>query len=353
MRSLKTAVSIAVLVAAIFFLYTRFVAPQAEQGTAANVAPSAPASSAPEPVQATDSNVQNESSTQAESEAAEGLEVEVSTTAGQSVGVDTSNSPVALEPNPNYPELYGYELGTADVSDEEFLALVVRLRNDPLLLNDLLNELRAETDPERIKRLTAILGETATADVLPVAEELVYSADESTRKTGLALLNRIARNNPEAYDIANSILGSEADPQVLVSTINVMATPSNASAETKATAIAQIIPLAEHESAAVRRHSVSVLPRLTNDESLAPILYNALSDVDTNVREAAAYAFASYPFQPPEAVERLLELAENPDEAKGVRRAAMLALQNLAPSDEVSARVSAARNQMRNATRNR
>jgi len=130
--------------------------------------------------------------------------------------------------------------------------------------------------------------------------------------------------------------------------MNVLARPINASAEAKATAISQIMPLAQHESAAVRRHSVSLLPRLTNDASLSPLLYTALSDTDASVRKAATYSLASHPFQPPEAIERLLEMAEDPNEDKGARKGALFALGQMAPSEEITARVKQAKLQMRN-----
>jgi len=250
---------------------------------------------------------------------------------------------------PDYSALAGYEVGVTDISEEEFIELVGRLQNDPVLLADLLNELRAETDPTRIKRLTIMLGATGSADVLPVAEELVYSSSLDSRETGLDLLNRLAPQNPAAYDIANSILGSEADPEVLVSTMNVLARPENAGPDARATAISQIVPLANHESTAVRRHSVGILVRLTNDESLSPVLYDALSDSDASVRKAAVYAYSRYPYRTSEAVQRLMDIIEDPSEERGVRRGAMLAVSKTSPDESTTERINAAKKQMREA----
>jgi len=264
---------------------------------------------------------------------------------------DPTTSTSAQSTQPDYPDLAGYEVGVTDISEEEFLELVKRLRNDPALLGEVLNELRAETDPARIKRLTIMLGATGSADVLPVAEELVYSSSLESRETGLDLLSRVAPQNPAAYDIANSILGSEADPDVLVSTMNVLARPKNAGPEARAAAISQIMPLANHDAAAVRRHSVGMLVRLTNDETLSPVLFNALSDSDVSVRKAAVYAYARYPYQTNEAVQRLMDIVKDPTEERGVRRGAILAVTKMSPDEDTTEQINAARKQMREAGR--
>ncbi len=251
------------------------------------------------------------------------------------------------EPLPEYEPLSAYDVARENLSDEEYSSLVERLRNDPVLMDGLLNELRSETDADRVKRLVSILGSTGSSAVLPVAEELVYSSDDGTRKSGLDLLSRVAPLNAEAYDVANNILGSEADPSILVSTMNVLAVPESVTPETRQSAVAQIIPLAEHDEPAVRRQSVSILVRLTNDDSLSPVLYGALSDEDPSVRQAAVYAYAQYPFQSPEAVERLFEIAEDTNEPKGNRRAAITTLNSMQPDEQVKNRIAAAQKTIR------
>ena len=355
MRTLKLILPIVALAAAIGIFYTQFLSAPASSDK--NTADNDPVVS-DQPTTAADNSAFNSAdstsssiSTQdsVASDTSNELTVERSDELLSSENSSTQSVANTAQPSPEYPETYGYEIANNDISDEEFYALVERLKNDPFLVNELLNELRAETDPERIKRLSALLGAVGSADVLFVAEELAYSSVPATQKAGLDLLSRVARINPDAYDVAISLLSSSAEPTVLVSTMNVLAVPQNASAEIKSNAITQIISLADHESAAVRRHSVALLPRLTNDVALSPVLYNALADSSSDVRSTAIYALANYPHQSPETVERLLQLAERTEETDGVRRGAIYALQKHAPNEETQARLYKARIQMREA----
>jgi len=346
MRLLKIAVPIAALVAAIFFVYTSYFS-----GSEPDANPVVD-SEAGTPVPDEEKRIGSSDEYPTESPALTNgptVSKPVSTLSPDSNALKSTSTAITQPPQPDYPDLAGYEVGVEDISEEEFIELVDRLRNDPVLLADLLNELRAETDPARLERLTIMLGATGSVDVLPAAEELIYSSSSVARETGLDLLSRVAPQNPAAYDIANSILSSEAEPEVLVSTMNVLALPENAGPEARATAISQIMPLANNESAAVRRHSVSILVRLTNDETLSPVLFNALSDSDASVREAAAYAYARYPYQTSQAVERLMDIIEDPSEERGVRQGAVLALSNMSPDEAMSERIEAAKKQMREA----
>jgi len=320
MRLLKLAVPIAAIAAAIFILYTKLISPEpTDSSTVAN----------------TDSASSSANSTSLAESSLDTQPIALSdqSDAGSTNEQNSSATALTDQAQTAYPDLFGYEVGVEDISEEAYIELVERLRNDPVLLTDLLNELRAETDPERLKRLAIMLGATGSAEVLPVAEELVYSSSEVGRKTGLDLLSRVAPQNPAAYD----------------STMDVLARPQNAGSEVRTTAISQIMPLANHESAAVRRHSVSMLVRLTNDETLSPVLYSALSDSDASVRKAATYAYAQYPYQTSEAVERLVEIIEDPSEDKGVRKGAITAVSNMSPDDSTKERIKAAKIQMRQA----
>lgn len=262
-------------------------------------------------------------------------------------GTATETKPVAdTAPVMEYPPLNAYDIAQAPVDDETVESLVFRLRNDKQLLNDLINEYRAETDPKRLNRLIMILGLTATPETLTLAEEMIYSGIDASRDAGLGLLSRIAPNNPAAFDIAANLLSSETQPDVLVATMNVLAIPKNADDNQLALFEAQISQMVNHESVAVRRQSISILSRISNDSNLDPILVNALDDNDASVREAAAFAYAEFPYENPLAIDRLMRIVEDQNESKGLRRGAAYALRNKSLDEALLARVSAALQQM-------
>jgi len=257
--------------------------------------------------------------------------------------LDNLNTQLSL----NYPPLAAYDIGNEPVSDEELINLVNRLNNDPALMAELISELRAETNPERLKRLVYILGATANSAVLPVATELIYSGVPSSRDAGLTLLSRLAPNNPEALSIASNLLVSETEPDVLIATMNVMAQPANASPELRESLVTQITPLSNHEVTNVRSISVSILSRLTDDPSASPVFYNALLDAEAHVRRAAAYAYANFPYHTSEASQKLLDMAEDPYEDAEVRGGAIFALKNNSPDELTLSRLEEASLAMR------
>lgn len=350
MRSNKTAVLIAAALAAIalfyFVLSGKDNPPALDKDDATttssassssnNVVPSTPASTETEAVPASNETASANASDNAVAQTA-----------------SVANAPGISATSTQYPPLNAYDIAQEVINENDLAELIDRLKNDPELRASLIDEFRAETNPDRIDRLVFILGQTGTSDVLPVAEELVYSGDKHSRKAGLNLLNQIAPNNPEAIDVANSILGGETEPDVLVATMNVFAQPAGATPEIRGALVAQITPLASHEAAAVRRHSVQVLTRLSNEPDIAPVLTNALYDQDSSVREAATYAYAEYPYQTEEVLQRLLEIAESQTEENGTRRGAMFALSKMSPDEQTKQRIIEARKQLRKSLRNR
>lgn len=246
-----------------------------------------------------------------------------------------SNSPLSS----SYPPLAAYEIGNEPLTDDGLIELVNRLNNDPELLADLISDLRAESDPARMKRLVIILGATGNSAVLPAAEEMVYSGIPDSRTDGLDLLNRLAPSNPEAMTIASSLLVSETEPDVLVATMNVMAQPSNASPELRESLVTQLKPLSGHESAKVRSLSVNILSRLSEHPDLSPVFYNALLDAESSVRSSAVFAFAKFPYHTVETSQKLLDMAEDQSEDAEIRRGAIFALSKNSPDEQTAARL--------------
>jgi uncharacterized protein (UPF0147 family) len=292
---------------------------------------------------ATTASIEDANAFELESKPFELAETETQITSGTA----TESTPsVDNTPAVEYPPLNAYDIAQAPVDDATVESLVFRLRNDKQLLIDLINEYRAETDPKRLNRLTMILGLTATQETLTLAEEMIYSGIDESRDAGLGLLSRIAPNNPAAFDVAANLLSSETQPDVLVATMNVLAIPKNADDNQLALFEAQISQMVNHESVAVRRQSISILSRISNDSNLDPILVNALDDNDASVREAAAFAYAEFPYENPQAIDRLMRIVEDQNESKGLRRGAAYALKNKGLDDASLARVNAALQQM-------
>jgi len=336
MQLFLKAVLTAAVLAAVVFGYQRLN--NNPSNTAGNERPSAS-----DDAMATAASIEDAKALELEPRPFEIVVTETQITSGTAI----ETAPVAdSAPVIEYPPLNAYDIAQAPVDDETVESLVFRLRDDKQLLNDLINEYRAETDPKRLNRLTMILGLTATQETLALAEEMIYSGLDESREAGLGLLSRIAPNNPAAFDVAANILSSETQPDVLVATMNVLAIPKNADDNQLALFGAQISQMVNHESVAVRRQSISILSRISNDSNLDPILVNALDDNDASVREAAAFAYAEFPYENPQAIDRLMRIVEDQNESKGLRRGAAYALKNKGLDDASLARVNAALQQM-------
>jgi len=340
MRALKTVGIVAIVLVAAVLVYQVVVNNKH--------LPQTPATAQQEPSEsAAEKPLENQPSQAGETQAGKPLQLSEAEPEDAAAPANTPNNQLSS----SYPPLAAYEIGNEPITDDALIELVNRLNNDPALLADLINDLRAETDPERLQRLVYILGSTANSAVLPAATEMIYSGITSSRDMGLDLLSRVASNNPEAYEVASSLLVSETEPSVIVATLNVMAKPGMATPEVRESMITQIMPLSTHESTAVRGFSVATLARLSNDPDMAPVFFNALYDSEPAVRSSGVYAFSSFPYHTAEASQKLLDMVEDESEHMEVRRGAMLALSNNSPDELTRSRVDAVELKMRQQAR--
>lgn len=233
----------------------------------------------------------------------------------------------------DFPPLDLFLIGSEDISDADLEALIDRLNNDPDSLTGLINELRMEGDPERVKRLLFVVGATKNKAVLPAAEELLYSGDNGLRDKGLELLGRIAPVDPQAMFVASNLLVSETEPRVLMAAINVIAQPGAASTEDRESVVPQITALMAHESASVRGFSLTTASRLSNNADLAPILYDGLYDTHSSVRNSAISALSNFPYRSLQANQKLLDMARDESEVLDIRQSAIKALLKSPPDD--------------------
>lgn len=249
---------------------------------------------------------------------------------------DLQNQPAAE--NNTYYDTEASTIGIEVLSDTDFNTLQSRLRNEPELLQALLTEFRFNTDPERAKRIAALVGDLNNPEIINAAKELVYSGNPESQRIGLDLLSRLQPRNNEARDIAIELLSSESNPALLVSTLNVLATPNRAATDQqRVQLIDNLNLLSTHYDPLVRSHSIDLLGRWNPGGASNTILAAGLADQDPTVRARSATAFIGKSNVDESAIFGLLAVAENSNEVKTTRQAALYALKKmqLPPSVQV------------------
>ena len=240
-----------------------------------------------------------------------------------------------------WPEVDIYNLGRSSISDADFKSLTERLNADPEFLQAIINEFRLETDTARLRRLAQLLGDVNVPEVTALASELIFSGDPATRKVGLELLKYIQPGNSEAQALVSGLLATEYEADVLVDTLTALAVPGTVDDETRVGMSEQVALLAAHPDASVRRSSIDILSRWTNDPAHTPIIVNGLQDEDRFVRQTSAYALVGHEDQSYEVIQSLMSVAADTNEVVRVRRGSILALKGMAIDDATRQRVAA------------
>ena len=220
-------------------------------------------------------------------------------------------------------------LGREPIGDDEFERLAARLARDPALLQGLVDEIRSETDPERLERLLFLLGEVDDPAVAALAAELVYSGDPALSALGLDLLKRVRPGDPDAQAVVSGLLATETEARLLVPTLTALARPGATPAAERAALAGQVALLTDHPDPAVRRSSLDILSRWSDDATHTSRLVAGLGDEDPSVRRAAAFAFVGFPDQGEEVRRELFAVADDRGNDEGTRRGALLALKRM------------------------
>lgn len=226
------------------------------------------------------------------------------------------------------PPLDVSRLARTAMSDADFEALVARLKTDPVLHAQLIDEFRQELDAGRRAELARLLGEVGGAEATQLASELIFSGDDQSRKLGLQMLRQVQPDSVEARNIASGLLANEVEPKVLMSTLTVLANPGTVDKDSRALLSDQVALLATHQSAGVRGISLDILSRWSTDGRDTPVLLNGLQDPEPRVRESAAYALVGHEDASVTVTQSLLLVVRNTDEQSATRRAALLALRS-------------------------
>lgn len=256
-----------------------------------------------------------------------------------SVVSELENLQPTKENNPTFFDNEASTIGLEVLSDAQFNELQSRLRNEPDLLQALLTEFRFNTDPERAKRIAALLGDLNSTAIINAAKEMVYSGNPASQHIGLDLLSRLQPRNNEARDIAIELLSSETNHELLVSTMNVLATPVPAASDQQRVQLVDNLNLlSSHPDPVVRSHSMTLLGRWNPGGASKTILAAGLTDQDPAVRATSTAAFIGKNNVDASAIYGLLAVAENSNEVKTTRQSALYALQKMQLPPDVQAR---------------
>ncbi len=230
-------------------------------------------------------------------------------------------------------------VGQQPLTDEAFDALVERLRADPDLLAALIDQARSEGDMQRLERLLRVLGDVDDPAVVALATELVYSGDPALQGLGLDLMKRVRPGDPDVLASVSGLLSNEVEGQVLVPALTALAIPGGTDDGTRATLASQVAVLTGHSDPEVRRTSLTILSRWSNDATYTPQLLTGLDDTDAGVRRAAAFALVGHGDTSVEVQQRLLRVADTASSGEPARRGAILALKRMPLDDATRGRV--------------
>ena len=240
-----------------------------------------------------------------------------------------------------WPEVDVYNLGRGNIADADFRNLAERLNADPDFLQAVINEFRLETDTNRLRRLAQLLGDVNAPEVTALASEMIFSGDADSRKVGLQLLKYVQPGNSEAQALVSGLLTTEYEPDVLVDTLTALAVTGTVDDDTRAGMSEQVALLTTHPDSGVRRTSIEILSRWTEDPAHTPIILNGLQDEDRFVRQTSAYALVGHEDESYEVIQSLMAVASNTDEVARVRRGSILALKGMAIDDATRERLAA------------
>lgn len=237
-------------------------------------------------------------------------------------------------------------LGRSAISDADFLQLAAAFRHDPVLLQQLIDEFRQETDAKRRLALVRLLGEVGGDSVTRTASELIYSGEAESRLLGLELLQQVQPGNAAAREIASSLLATEVEPGILVGTLTSLAKPGQVDESSRQFLSEQVAFLTSHEDATVRSISLDILSRWSNDGQYTHVLVDGLSDAEPVVRESAVYALVGLEDVSRNVIDSLLSVAVDTSEDKRTRGGAILALKGMPISSDVRQQVAVAEQQV-------
>jgi hypothetical protein len=217
-------------------------------------------------------------------------------------------------------------------------------QGDPAVLRKLVGRYDGARTPRERELLQSILSTVQKPEVVFFANRLAGSSNPEERKVGLEMLRSLAPAAPETRVLVRQALAGEQSPEVLVQALGALQAGA-VDPEESAAIVAQLTALSQHADPAVRSQSIARLGQWDKGEN-ASRLAQALSDNAPEVRQAAVFALAQAGVRSPEAKERLMALANNPQETRDVRGSALQVLERFALNKEEYAQFAQARAQV-------
>lgn len=225
------------------------------------------------------------------------------------------------------------DLGKQALDESEFRYWALRLRDNPLLLQSVLTQYLENRDTPRARNLAALLAEVNSPEVLDAAVQLSQATDVLSQQHGLELLARLQPLNTHARNNALDLLATQTDPMLLVSTLNVFATPAKVvSSEQRQLLLDHAQLLSTHSDASVRAHSISIISKWSKGNS-GIAATAGLSDPDEAVRARSAASLIGVSNPSDNTKQALLTVAANRNEPKATRQLALYALSKM-PLDD-------------------
>ena len=220
------------------------------------------------------------------------------------------------------------------LSDGDFNNLVADLALDPTLLPKLLDEYRANTDPDRARRMAQVLKSRQDPRITALGQEMVYSGDPQSQQAGFALLAGQQGNDPQALETVVEMIEIEANPEVLRSAMGALSVPGKTQDEQQERVLDQFSTKSQHDDPMVRRLSLSLMSRWEGDRDMNDHYIAGLADADERVRTGALFSLKASDYRSEAAKQALIDVAQDTSAGRLLRLNAVSALKRYDLSEQ-------------------
>jgi hypothetical protein len=272
---------------------------------------------------------------------------------------EAGNSKTALDKtHKSLNILLGQALRASSVpagSDDPREQLRKLAKDDPAVMKQLMQGYDKQTNSQTRQLIVSLLSSVEKPEVLAFSKRLSLSSDMDERKDGFAMLQNRSGDSPEVRAIILQGLSGEKTPEVIMLALGALKPPgsdgnnpsqTNMQVPDAAAIVAQLQKLSTNADADIRLQSILQLAEWDKSGSSQAQWSQALRDQSPQVRQAAVTAIAQSGIQSEAVKAALLGVANNPEENKDVRGAALQVLERFTLSKEEAANSSHLRSQI-------